>query len=111
MIFKTITDETTISGQRIVGALEARKIAQQRATVQLETDIACLKKYEIACQSGSVSTEQFDAIMKKASITAKEYQQIFRKRLVLLNHMRRHKSPITQHCSQLVSEPVFLLKQ
>ena len=73
MIFKTITDETTISGQRIVGALEARKIAQQRATVQLETDIACLKKYEIACQSGSVSTEQFDAIMKKASITAKEY--------------------------------------
>ncbi len=73
MIFKTITDETTISGQRIVGALEARKIAQQRATVQLETDIACLKKYEIACQSGSVSTEQFNSIMKKASVTAKEY--------------------------------------
>lgn len=62
MIFKTITDETTISGQRIVGALEARKIAQQRATVQLETDIACLKKYEIACQSGSVSTEQLSSV-------------------------------------------------
>ena len=73
MIFKTIEDETTISGQRIVGALEARRIAQQQATIQLETDIACLKKYEIACQSGSVSTEQFDTIMKKASITAKEY--------------------------------------
>ena len=73
MIFKTIEDETTISGQRIVGALQARKIAQQQATVQLETDIACLKKYEIACQSGSVSTEQFDNIMKKASVTAKEY--------------------------------------
>lgn len=65
--------ETTISGQRIVGALQARKIAQQQATAQLEIDIACLKKYEIACQSGSVSTEQFDSIMKKASVTAKEY--------------------------------------
>ena len=36
MIFKTITDETTLSGQRIVGALQARKIAQQQATAQLE---------------------------------------------------------------------------
>ena len=42
-IFKTITDESTLSGQRIVGALQARKIAQQQATAQLETDIACLK--------------------------------------------------------------------
>ena len=73
MIFKTITDESTLSGQRIVSALQARKIAQQQATAQLETDIACLKQYEIACQSGSVSTEQFDNIMKKASVTAKEY--------------------------------------
>lgn len=73
MIFKTIDDETTISGQRIVGALQSKKIAQQQATAQLETDIACLKKYEIACQGGLVSTEQFDSIMKKASITAKEY--------------------------------------
>ena len=72
-IFKTIDDETTISGQRIVGALQARKIAQEQATAQLEIDIACLKKYEIACQSGSVSTEQFDSIMKKSSVTAKEY--------------------------------------
>ena len=72
-IFKTITDESTLSGQRIVGALQARKIAQQQATAQLETDIACLKQYEVACQSGSVSTEQFDSIMKKASVTAKEY--------------------------------------
>ena len=40
MIFKTITDETTLSGQRIVGVLQARKIAQQQATAQLEIDIA-----------------------------------------------------------------------
>lgn len=73
MIFKTISDDTTLSGQRIVSALHARKIAQQQATTQLETDIACLKQYEVACQSGSVSTEQFDNIMKKASTPAKEY--------------------------------------
>lgn len=73
MIFKTITDESTLSGQRIVSALQARKIVQQQATAQLEIDIACLKQYEIACQSGSVSTDQFDNIMKKASVTAKEY--------------------------------------
>lgn len=66
----TIEDETTISGQRIVGTLDARRIAQQRATTQLETDIACLKKYEIACQSGSVSTEQFDTIMGKATLSS-----------------------------------------
>ena len=63
MIFKTITDETTLSGQRIVGALQARKIAQQQATAQLEIDIACLKEYQVACQNGTVTTEQFDTIM------------------------------------------------
>lgn len=73
MIFKTITDETTLSGQRIVGALQARKIAQQQATAQLEIDISCLKEYQVACQNGTVTTEQFDAIMHKASASAVEY--------------------------------------
>jgi len=73
MIFKTITDETTLSGQRVVGALQARKIAQQQATAQLEIDIACLKEYQVACQNGTVTTEQFDAIMHKASASAVEY--------------------------------------
>ena len=73
MIFKTITDETTLSGQRIVGTLQARKIAQQQATVQLEVDIACLKEYQVACQNGTVTTEQFDTIMHKASASAVEY--------------------------------------
>lgn len=73
MIFKTITDETTLSGQKIVGVLQARKIAQQQATVQLEIDIACLKEYQVACQNGTVTTEQFDTIMHKASASAVEY--------------------------------------
>ena len=73
MIFKTITDESTLSGQKIVGALKARQIAQQQATMQLEVDIACLKQYELACKNGTVTTEQFDTIMKKASVTAVDY--------------------------------------
>lgn len=35
MIFKTIGDETTLSGQRIVSVFEARKIAQEQAAKQL----------------------------------------------------------------------------
>lgn len=73
MIFKTIDDDSTISSQRIVNIFNARKIAQQQATAQLEIDIACLKKYEIACQNGTVSTTQFDNIMEKSSVTAKQY--------------------------------------
>lgn len=72
-IFKTISDETTISGQKIVGALQARKIAQQQATAQLEVDVACLKEYQIACQNGTVATEQFDTIMCNASASAIKY--------------------------------------
>ena len=75
MIVKTIEDETTLSGQRIVGALQARKIAQQQATAQLETDIACLQKYEIACQGGTVSSEDFTRIMGKASASAQDYSK------------------------------------
>lgn len=73
MIFKTITDETTLFGQRIVGVLQARKIAQQQATAQLEIDIACLKEYQVTCQNGTVTTEQFNTIMHKASASAVEY--------------------------------------
>lgn len=73
MIFKTITDEETLSGQKIVGALQARKIAQQQATAQLEIDIQCLKQYEFACQSGTVTTETFNNTMGKASAEAQAY--------------------------------------
>lgn len=62
-----------MSGQKIVGVFQARRIAHQQAITQLEANITCLKKYEIACQSGSVSAEQFDSIMKESSVTAKEY--------------------------------------
>ena len=41
MIFKTINDETTLSGQRIATSFTARKIAQEEATRQLEKDIQC----------------------------------------------------------------------
>lgn len=41
--------------------------------MQLEVDIACLKQYEVACQSGTVTTEQFDSIMEKSSVSAQQY--------------------------------------
>ncbi len=73
MIFKTIDDDSALFGQRIVSIFNARKIAQEQATMQLEVDIACLKQYEVACQSGTVTTEQFDNIMEKASVSAQQY--------------------------------------
>lgn len=73
MIFKTIDDDSALFGQRIVSIFNARKIAQEQATMQLEVDIACLKQYEVACQSGTVTTEQFDSIMEKASVSAQQY--------------------------------------
>ena len=73
MIFKTITDKTTLSGQRIVSALQARKIAHQQAIAQLELDIQCLKQYELACQSGTVTTDTFNNTMGKASVEAQAY--------------------------------------
>ena len=42
MIFKTIDDNNSLSGQRIVSKFTARKIAQEEATKQLEIDIQCL---------------------------------------------------------------------
>ena len=75
MIFKTINDETTLSGQRIVGALQARKIAQEQAIKQTNTDIQCLKDYEIACKNGTVTSDDFTRIMGKASTQAQEYSK------------------------------------
>lgn len=73
MIFKTIDDNDSLSGQRIVSKFTARKIAQEEATKQLEIDIQCLRNYEIECQKGSVSTETFSNTMKGASVEAQKY--------------------------------------
>ena len=73
MIFKTINDETTLSGQRITTSFTARKIAQEEATRQLEIDIQCLKNYEIECQKGTVSTETFATTMNGARVEAQRY--------------------------------------
>ena len=73
MIFKTIDDNDSLSGQRIVSKFTARKIAQEEATKQLEIDIQCLRNYEVECQKGSVSTETFSNTMKGASIEAQKY--------------------------------------
>lgn len=73
MIFKTIDDNDSLSGQRIVSKFTARKIAQEEATKQLEIDIQCLRNYEAECQKGSVSTETFNNTMKSASVEAQKY--------------------------------------
>ena len=73
MIFKTIDDNDSLSGQRIVSKFTARKIAQEEATKQLEIDIQCLRNYEAECQKGSVSTETFSNTMKGASVEAQKY--------------------------------------
>ena len=75
MVFKTITDETTLSGQRIVGALRARKIAQEQAIKQTNLDIQCLRNYENACKNSTVSSTDFTRIMGKASTQAQEYSK------------------------------------
>lgn len=74
-LFKTTKNdsETSLSGQKIVTAFTARKIAQEEATRQLEIDIQCLRNYEAECQKGSVSTETFSNTMKGASIEAQKY--------------------------------------
>lgn len=73
MIFKTIDDNDSLSGQRIVSKFTARKIAQEETTKQLEIDIQCLRNYEAECQKGSVSTETFSNTMKGASVEAQKY--------------------------------------
>ena len=73
MIFKTIDDNDSLSGQRIVSKFTARKIAQEEVTKQLEIDIQCLRNYEIECQKGSVLTKTFSNTMKGASVEAQKY--------------------------------------
>ncbi len=79
-IFKTITDETTLSGQRIVSVLQSRKIAQEEANRSIQKHIANLELDEIALTqleqkiaSGMSYEEAYAQTMKRASITAKEH--------------------------------------
>lgn len=82
-IFKTIDDETSLSGddetslsgQKIVSVLQARKIAQKQAIKQTNLDIQCLKNYEAACKNGTVTSEDFTRIMGKASSQAQDYSK------------------------------------
>lgn len=62
-----------MSGQKIVSMFQARKIAQQEATKQLEIDIQCLKDYEMACKSSNVTADTFTNTMGKASKQAQDY--------------------------------------
>lgn len=74
-LFKTTKNdsETSLSGQKIVTAFTARKIAQEEAAKQTALDIECLQRYEAECQKGSVSTETFSNTMKGASVEAQKY--------------------------------------
>lgn len=80
MIFKTITDETTLSNQRIVSVLQARKIAQEKASrsiqehiAQLELDKVALTNLEEKIKIGISYEEAYSQSMNKASIAAKEH--------------------------------------
>ncbi len=80
MIFKTIKDETTLSGQRIISTLQARKIAQkevndsiQKHILQLELDKTALINLENKIASGMSYAKAYTQTMTQASITAKEY--------------------------------------
>lgn len=79
-IFKTINDETTLSGQKIVSVLQARKIAQeevnlsiQKHIAQLELDKAALTQLEQKIASGISYEEAYAKSMTKASVAAKEH--------------------------------------
>lgn len=81
-IFRTIQleDEYGIVNTKIVSALKARKIAQEQLnaslaeeSAQLEKDIIALKRYESACQSGEVTTKDFEKCMSSASVKAQTY--------------------------------------
>lgn len=80
MIFKTIQDETTLSGQKIISVLKARKIAQeevnasiQRHIAQLNLDKAALTQLEKKVASGISYEKAYAQSMTKASVAAKEY--------------------------------------
>ena len=67
-IFKTISDGS------IVTSLQARAIAQQEATLSLESDIAALMEYETVCSTGAIpTTAEFNVIFQNASASAREY--------------------------------------
>lgn len=80
MIFKTISDKTTLSGQKIVSILQARKIAQeevnlsiQKHIAKLELDKAALTQLEQKIASGISYEEAYAQSMNKASAAAKEH--------------------------------------
>ena len=80
MIFKTIDDDSTLSGQRIVSTFEARKIAQDKLTIslkeqsaQLEIDRQELSLLEQKVKSGMTYEQAYAESIKKASVAAKEH--------------------------------------
>lgn len=80
MIFKTIDDDSTLSGQKIVSVFEARRIAQEKVNaslrehaVQLEIDKAALTSLERKVASGTTYEEAYAQSMKRASAAAKEH--------------------------------------
>lgn len=80
MIFKTIDDDSTLSGQRIVSVFEARRIAQEKVNAslrehaaQLEIDKAALTSLEQKVASGTTYEEAYAQSMKRASAAAKEH--------------------------------------
>lgn len=80
MIFKTIDDDSTLSGQRIVSTFEARKIAQDKLTAslkeqsaQLEIDRQELSLLEPKAKSGMTYEQAYAESIKKASAAAKEH--------------------------------------
>lgn len=80
MIFKTIDDNSTLSGQRIVSTFEARRIAQEKVNAslrehaaQLEIDKAALTSLEQKVASGTTYEEAYAQSMKRASAAAKEH--------------------------------------
>ena len=80
MIFKTIEDDSTLSGKRIISSLQARKIAQeevnlsiQKHIAQLELDKVALTQLEQKIASGISYEEAYAQSMTKASVAAKEH--------------------------------------
>lgn len=80
MIFKTIDDNSTLSGRRIVSTFEARRIAQEKVNAslrehaaQLEIDKAALTSLEQKVASGTTYEEAYAQSMKRASAAAKEH--------------------------------------
>lgn len=80
MIFKTIDDDSTLSGQKIVSTFKARKIAQDQAaaslkeqTRQLEIDRRELSLLEEKIKNGMTYEQAYSESIKKASTAAKEH--------------------------------------